>query len=1026
YAAAVTTLSGTTTYDIWVRKYTGSSSQWGDWSKEVSDLSDTWLPAWDDGLATGDYYPCFVAGRPYTSGANTYHRVYLSTDQYGMVMFDTGDLTNTPITVNEGSNSSFSHNWHPRWLEINPLESDEDIDDLILSTFKSAIEEGKMDYTNDPFITWDTEFYGWSTTEGGTDLSGGIVREPYVDVNEQKIFLPCEFSGIFSIPLDGYTGGEPYSRNLGTTNTNWYEDANFGNNLETIIASPFESDKYYVGCKPYEYWELGKEYPNEDWQFPNLYIYDKSSESFEMEEFDENVSYEDDIWRFAASFEDSLLYFSMRALPPFIEGAGYVAQYVAPTRIWKMRSSTSFTNIFYLDDNGGNFGLINFSYAGDVNAGVTAIAVNPQNGEDLIFGLGTYFGTIQNYPNSNYNNGFGGYLGFLEYENQTYQLSWIYQNPTADSDTLFRSPFDIYVTKTDSAGDEDIAMLVATADFSSNEFPAGRLHDRGSLFLIYGDNGDWIAEDVTPDGLGAYFNTDHPAIYQVDAYCLDEYNIAFYCIVYGRDANASSETIDRAMLYTTGWLPRLNWWEMINSDDWRIVEDDLTLNSEQMAIDSGNGEIYLFFGNASYTFTPTVGPQPVLDVVSGGAGWNWVSINHGLWDSNIKKVTSTIEELDRVRDINYNSYIVSTGVDSTWDWNPMEYYEVKVSDSCNFETIGPSIPYDTTYSVKDSAELRYNWISYMPDDTMSVKYAFYNVKDTVLIVKNDDGDWFTPQNSAGTNFDMIPGEGYKIMSEFDLNFEYPDPTQEPESMGKPEGITLIQNMATSHFDYLSKTGDYQAIQIDSLTINGELPNISDEIGIFTPAGLCVGGAVYEGEFPICLAAWKDDWSTEVIDGYTPGEYIGYKFWDNQAGIEIDIDLPGVGSQFIQSCNADKFFEGDYICNTSFSGTYSLPREYSLAQNYPNPFNPETFIKYNLKWNSDVTISVFNLLGQEVIRLVDGLQNAGYHDIKWNSKSSNGIPVSSGIYFLKLQAKATEEHYGNKESFNKSIKMMILK
>ena len=229
YAAAVTTLSGTTTYDIWVRKYTGSSSQWGDWSKEVSDLSDTWLPAWDDGLATGDYYPCFVAGRPYTSGANTYHRVYLSTDQYGMVMFDTGDLTNTPITVNEGSNSSFSHNWHPRWLEINPLESDEDIDDLILSTFKSAIEEGKMDYTNDPFITWDTEFYGWSTTEGGTDLSGGIVREPYVDVNEQKIFLPCEFSGIFSIPLDGYTGGEPYSRNLGTTNTNWYEDANFGN-----------------------------------------------------------------------------------------------------------------------------------------------------------------------------------------------------------------------------------------------------------------------------------------------------------------------------------------------------------------------------------------------------------------------------------------------------------------------------------------------------------------------------------------------------------------------------------------------------------------------------------------------------------------------------------------------------------------------------------------------------------------------------------------------------------------------------
>ncbi|MFC1564429.1 T9SS type A sorting domain-containing protein, partial [candidate division KSB1 bacterium] len=77
---------------------------------------------------------------------------------------------------------------------------------------------------------------------------------------------------------------------------------------------------------------------------------------------------------------------------------------------------------------------------------------------------------------------------------------------------------------------------------------------------------------------------------------------------------------------------------------------------------------------------------------------------------------------------------------------------------------------------------------------------------------------------------------------------------------------------------------------------------------------------------------------------------------------------------------------------------SYPREYGLAQNYPNPFNPVTEIKYQLPKASSVTLSVYNLLGQEVAKLVDMDMPAGYHSVKWDASR-----VASGTYIYKIVA-----------------------
>jgi len=76
----------------------------------------------------------------------------------------------------------------------------------------------------------------------------------------------------------------------------------------------------------------------------------------------------------------------------------------------------------------------------------------------------------------------------------------------------------------------------------------------------------------------------------------------------------------------------------------------------------------------------------------------------------------------------------------------------------------------------------------------------------------------------------------------------------------------------------------------------------------------------------------------------------------------------------------------------------LPRDYSLSQNYPNPFNSVTTIEYDIPTRWQVTIEVYNVLGQKIRTLVDELKSAGSYQTTWDGNNSNGLEVSTGIYF----------------------------
>ena len=83
---------------------------------------------------------------------------------------------------------------------------------------------------------------------------------------------------------------------------------------------------------------------------------------------------------------------------------------------------------------------------------------------------------------------------------------------------------------------------------------------------------------------------------------------------------------------------------------------------------------------------------------------------------------------------------------------------------------------------------------------------------------------------------------------------------------------------------------------------------------------------------------------------------------------------------------------------------STPKEFALHQNFPNPFNPDTTIKYDLAESADVTLQIYNVLGQVVRTMVASeAQNAGRYQIRWNGMDDRGVSVSSGIYFYRISA-----------------------
>jgi flagellar hook assembly protein FlgD len=76
-----------------------------------------------------------------------------------------------------------------------------------------------------------------------------------------------------------------------------------------------------------------------------------------------------------------------------------------------------------------------------------------------------------------------------------------------------------------------------------------------------------------------------------------------------------------------------------------------------------------------------------------------------------------------------------------------------------------------------------------------------------------------------------------------------------------------------------------------------------------------------------------------------------------------------------------------------------------SRNYPNPFNPSTTIRFSLPIATEGSLSIYNLKGQRIKTLAEGILAKGDHEVVWNGKDEHGEHVASGVYLYRIQAGA---------------------
>ncbi len=250
-----------------------------------------------------------------------------------------------------------------------------------------------------------------------------------------------------------------------------------------------------------------------------------------------------------------------------------------------------------------------------------------------------------------------------------------------------------------------------------------------------------------------------------------------------------------------------------------------------------------------------------------------------------------------------------------------------------------------------------------------------------------------------------------------------------DALASTPALTLMSTWCGVDFvanSYFNETGGRTGGGIVTPLVKGS------SSGIFYHAGVpdqlyAFGGCFIINQFDVLDKTANGQYALEYPVFQSTSRYAGIQSaTTNPAGFEARTMWFGFSFMYVRNDAANAPIDRFHVAADVFQWFQNpvnidvtpaeTPKSTTLAQNFPNPFNPSTTIKFDLKDKGMVTLKVYNVAGQLVRTLVNGVKDANTYTVTWDGMNDRGGAVASGIYFYKMETK----------DFSQTKKMVMLR